>query len=287
VKGYLQRMITRSLGDVGTAVVRPAVISRSPIAEQDQRIGMPGFEGFPSATSASIEATYKDSPVTDGYLRSQTPSPIISAENSRAAAIRRKTVDLAGSGELAAPEYATAPRVIVERGPAGEVSTDIDLYAQSPLPSRLVGEAAIGSQNYVTAAQQDEPANSGAGIIAPDASEQATPSSQVNAQAAITGARPPRSAEAGPPLLEPSPRSLTSPRQRESPSSDDGDSVGRFEQRPRVVIGHINVEVVHTPTESKTSTTSRRGPLTAASVSVIGPLKRGARSDMRLSLRHR
>ena len=56
---------------------------------------------------------------------------------------------------------------------------------------------------------------------------------------------------------------------------------------PRVVIGRINVEVVAPPAVEVPATPSRPGPVTAESVSVIGPLGGRVRSNVRFSLRQR
>jgi hypothetical protein len=58
-------------------------------------------------------------------------------------------------------------------------------------------------------------------------------------------------------------------------------------ESPRVVIGRINVEVVPQSVPEATVAPSRSQPLTAASVSVIGPLGSGVSSNLRLSLRQR
>jgi hypothetical protein len=57
--------------------------------------------------------------------------------------------------------------------------------------------------------------------------------------------------------------------------------------RPQVVIGRITVEVIPQMAIAAPAAPSRSGPLTAASVSVIGPLGGGISSNLRLSLRQR
>jgi hypothetical protein len=84
--------------------------------------------------------------------------------------------------------------------------------------------------------------------------------------------------------LEPSPDALAEhfkpPLERASEPSADAN------EGPRVVIGRINVEVVPPPAVQPSTAASRSGPLTAASVSVIGPLGGGIRPSQRLSLRY-
>ena len=58
------------------------------------------------------------------------------------------------------------------------------------------------------------------------------------------------------------------------------------QESPRISIGRINVEVIRETAPDTTVATSPK-PLTAASVSVIGPLGGGVRPNVRLSLRQR
>jgi hypothetical protein len=86
-------------------------------------------------------------------------------------------------------------------------------------------------------------------------------------------------------FLEPLPYALAehidqTPTGSSMPTADAGEG-------PRIVIGQINVEVVSPPAAPQSTAAPRPGPLTAASVSVIGPLGGGIRHDLRLSLRHR
>lgn len=86
------------------------------------------------------------------------------------------------------------------------------------------------------------------------------------------------------PYLEPSPRVIAEHvgatlEDTNTPSYDVNES-------PRVVIGRVNVEVVP-PSVIQPSTATQPGPLTAASVSVIGPLGDSASASRRLSLRYR
>ena len=293
--GYLKRVVTRGLGDPGAAQVLPSVRSTSPIAEEDQRVGMPGFEGFQFGPAASVEGALEDTIAPSGDLRSEIPSPTINVDNAGAGTVQRKGVGFGRTGELATPGFAAGAPVIVDRGPAGKVPIPVRVSEQSPAPSVRLDEAVIGPHNRVTGVRQPGRSDSVAGEIAANAGvpahrsagEQATPASLLSAKTETPGARPRRSAEAGPPFLEPSPRASTLPQQRESVSPDAVESAGVPEQGPRVVIGRINVEVVPPPAEDKKSPAARPGPLTAASVSVIGPLAGGVRSNRFLSLRYR
>ena len=87
-----------------------------------------------------------------------------------------------------------------------------------------------------------------------------------------------------PPELEPSPRAFAE--HMAVTSVDTGPPVTDPDESPRIVIGRVNVEVIP-PSVLQQSTASQRGPLTAASVSVIGPLGGGVPANRRLSLRYR
>jgi hypothetical protein len=86
-------------------------------------------------------------------------------------------------------------------------------------------------------------------------------------------------------FLEPLPYALAehieqTPTGSSMPTGDAGEG-------PRIVIGRINVEVVPAPAAQPRTAAPRPGSVTAASVSVIGPLGGGVRPSLRLSLRHR
>jgi hypothetical protein len=86
--------------------------------------------------------------------------------------------------------------------------------------------------------------------------------------------------------LEFAPRPSFAPTAAE-PDRDGGIREVEEREEPRVTIGSIHVEVIPAAAEKPSTTPIRQGPLTAASVSVIGPLSGGVRSNRRLSLRYR
>lgn len=83
--------------------------------------------------------------------------------------------------------------------------------------------------------------------------------------------------------LEPSARTFAEP--LELRPLDASMPTAGADESPRIVIGRINVEVVPPPAAPQVTTAPR--PLTAASVSVIGPLSGGVHPNLHLSLRHR
>jgi hypothetical protein len=309
---YLQRLATRNLNGAGLAPSMPR--SMSPIAEEDQRVGMQGFEDFQFGAAAATEGGLEDTIRTAGDL------PRIA---------QRKINNPISAGK-SAPQNSTdaGPRMIGDAGPrviGDEASTalspakiqfsDLDVpkrhfYERVPAPDKRpdgqIDEIVVSPHSQATGPRQSRDKRIVAGEITPNAdppahwsaSPRTTATSSYSVEGSdeggaerdeieASGSRLRRPSVASPQLLEPSPRAITSQQQRE-PLSPDGDaSSDETEHSPRVVIGRINVEVVSPPAEPKTSATSRPGPLTAESVSVIGPLSRGVRSNLRLSLRHR
>jgi hypothetical protein len=87
--------------------------------------------------------------------------------------------------------------------------------------------------------------------------------------------------------LRPNPPSRTFAEPTGPSSEDAGKPVDRVDEGPHIVIGRINVDVVPPPATQASAAAPRPGPLTAASVSVIGSLGGGIRPNLRLSLRHR
>jgi hypothetical protein len=305
---YLQRLATRNLNGAGVA---PAMArSTSPIAEEDQRVGMHGFEDFQfgdaTVTGGGLEDTSGTAGDLSGIARRKINNPI-SAGKSAPRNFTNAGLRMIGDA---------GPRVIGDEGSTALSPAEIrfsnlevprrHFYEQAPAhderPDGQIDEVVVSPHSQATGPRQSGGKGIVAGEITPNADQPAywSVSSRPTATSSYSfegdaesdeieasGSRLRRPSVASPQLLEPSPRTVTSQQQRESISSDDVTSSGETEPSPRVVIGRINVEVVSPPVEPKTSATSRPGPLTAESVSVIGPLSRGVRSNLRLSLRHR
>ena len=85
------------------------------------------------------------------------------------------------------------------------------------------------------------------------------------------------------PRLEPSPRIFPDPIE----TSVAAAGMARADADPREVIDQGNVDGVLPPVSTETKAPSRSGPLTAASVSVIGPLGGNLASRMAFGLRYR
>jgi hypothetical protein len=291
LNGYLKRLATRSIGESQSAAVLPIVRSRSPIAEEDQRLGMPGFGRPNLEDSAPIHATVQDTGMAAGLPPIQNPSPTFSAGGGF---VQRKAAFQVATSEFGLQESADTARPAIVASAADNPAAHIRASDRSPASTFRVDGPANG-RNRATGSQGPEQPLGDISEIAPNirirpdwsAGERSRPSASYDARGDERGMATERPDEAGPSLLEPSPRAMPSAGLREPRSSEVFEAADRSEREPRVVIGRINVEVVPPAAELKTSTQSRSGPLTAESVSVIGPLTRGVRSGLRLSLRHR
>jgi hypothetical protein len=320
VNQYLRRLVTRS--DAGADAMRPVVRSTSPIADEDQRIGAPGFDGLTVGAAAPVETGLDAHAVPTGDVRPPSPSILPSAAKAGGATVQRKMAgpqrpSLAGTdtGRAAAASVrrdsgqapgsipdkvaeqpawrqeptALAPRASPTATPAGRVEPPTAVPANRVKP-RTPTSADLVSDPEPAAVSFNRPRE-----IAPQPTISARRSQADEVASAPASSAPietPRSlprrfGEVGPPPLEPSHRPLDALRQRQPTSRETVASAGEREQGPRVVIGRINVEVVPTPSEPRPAAAPAPRPLTAESVSVIGPLGGNDRPGLRFSLRHR
>ena len=288
MSGYLKRLATRSLADSQSATVLPLVRSRSPIADEDQRIGTPGFGGPGFENDASLDATLDDASTPAAIPSLQISRPTLDAGR---AVVQRKAAGPAVTSEAGMPGPAFPAGPLIDTRPLRQQASASDL---SPASTFGIDTTTI-ARDHPTDSEQVGRSRGDIGEIAPDTQtrvawstgDSSRPSRAYFARVDEREMAAERPAEGALPRLEPSPRALWSPALREPPSSDADEAADLSEREPRVVIGRINVEVVPPAAEPKTSTQSRNGPLTAESVSVIGPLKRRVRTGLRLSLKHR
>jgi hypothetical protein len=285
VSGYLKRLATRGLGEQGAAPVVPLVRSRSPIAEEDQRIGIPGF-GTPDVGNVTSSDTWEASSFTPSQLSSRTPM----ARSAGRGMLQRKATSHAGAREFSTPKFDMAtPGIAIRDG--GVTTADIGLSDQ-PATSKVRTRTTSLDNDQRNAFRQAGGMKPTVSKISPTPrapaglGETRSPSPNYDYPVDEPESGQQRNGEAAPQRLEPLPRAVLVPEPHPM-SSADLDPTATHRQDPSVFIGRINVEVIQAAVEPKTSTASRPGPLTAASVSVIGPLTRDVRSDLRLSLRHR
>jgi hypothetical protein len=309
VNEYLQRLVTRT--DAGADAMRPVVRSTSPIADEDQRLGVLGFGGVTFGTAASDETILGEHAVPTGDVRPPSPSAIPGAAQVSGATVQRKMagapqpspastnigraagapvrrdlaqgpVDIADKGAeqraLRQEPPALAPRASPTAIPAGQDKP------RTPISAAPVSDSESAAVPF---SRPRELARQPTVSTRPRQAEEATSAPTPAAPIAAPRSLPRRVAEVGPQQLEPSHRPLDALRQRESTSREMVASGEEREQGPRVVIGRINVELVPPSAEPRKTAASAPRPLTAESVSVIGPLGGNDPPSLRFGLRHR
>ena len=274
MKGYLQRLVTPAEPAVGGArALRPWVAGRSPIAELDQRVSLPGFEaaGLVPHQPAS---------------RSNRGAAIISAPSDLAPGpASANDSSFAGTGHAAArgPEGTTSPSPRTgSRVPGSPRDSGEGSGMGSGTPARSEAAPRLRPRELPPAHAGERPAGSAAGggtpPVAPDAIVRSPAAPHLAAD---------RPASSFPPLIEddgPRPPAAAS-------GLADGDGGTTRPERPpgggpRLEIGTIEVEVVPPP-RAEPRPAPPAGPLTAESVSRIGPLSARRRSNLRYALRRR
>jgi hypothetical protein len=317
---YLQRLVTRT--DAGADTILPIVRSTSPIAEEDQRIGVLGFGGLTFGNATPVETSMDELVVPTGDVRPPSPPAIPSAPEASASTVQRK---------MAGPMRPLPASTNIGRAAAARVRTDsgrtpggfpVQAAKQQALRPESPAPAPRASPTAILAGRVEPPTAMPADLVKPRTSAPVNPvsdpepaavslsrPSEITPQLTISARRrqadevasapapdapvavprslPRRLAEAGPPPLEPSRRPLDALRHRDSAFREMVSTGEERERGPSVVIGRINVEVVPTPTEPRPAAASAPRPLTAESVSVIGPLGGNDRPGLRLGLRHR
>lgn len=331
MSGYLQRLIQRTPAATATQPLSPFVRSASPIAEQDQRLGVRGFES--ADLSGAIAPTDPDAPpLTD---------PQLSGEGADDLTVQRK---------LASAPADSAPTTVASPSLGRSLSTPPNLLSPNQPPSAPDAPASFSqppSWDAVDAPdivlpippgqppflalttpaetfdlESPRPAETVPDPPPPDRALNVAPLSPAIAPAPAINPAPvinriPPPGAASPPARSdaaqdtahtepvlPRPRSrLSSPPEAAYPQLEpqklspaaEGAAFGSgaaiaapdLAAAPRVVIGRINVEVVPPSSSTNQTATAPAVPLTAAAVSVIGPLRGRVPANLRLSLRQR
>lgn len=267
--------------------MRPLVRSRSPIAEMDQRIGLAGFEGLTASSLSQAHLPEVESPA-QGEARGATACD----STAGPAMIQRKVAGgvskVAFAGATPGPRSSAQP---TERGatgtPFGAVLTPSfgrakmlsgDFIGRNT-PSRNDGETDFDGSS-------DSPY-----VASMETSSDAVPNDlRATSELSLSPQRSfsrPLDQPGEPVPLEPLPR-IPMPRQAEPAYIGESVPASKSETGPHVVIGRITVEVV--PSQSATQVPKAPAqplPVTAASVSKIGPLRTALQSNLFFSLRHR
>ena len=249
---------------------------------------MPGFVSPSLDQTTSIEGrTFEDMP-TDARAFDPTLTPPTTTRVTNSSTMQGIDLVRATTSDHTNPKKSVAGiKMRVDTRPAVEASLDLSISERNTSTRALLD---------TPAASNDAPTPLYKTVVPGDAGIKEVPEAHLEgAEESSSTYRPQiddldwssaKSGEARPTRLEPTPRAILSPL-REPVSSEDFQSSDRIEQEPRVVIGRINVEVVPPAAETKTTAPPRPGPLTAESVSVIGPLSRRVGSSLRLNLKYR
>jgi hypothetical protein len=268
--GYLKRIVTR-----GTSLqdVEPFVRSASPAASEDQRIGMPGFDGFPTADPMPV-------PDDAATVPPAPRAPPIRARANQTSLLQRKvSLPAARDGGPFLPTVRSVSPVSSGLSAPGHAA---DAKPESVSREQLRGAAPPLQR-------------SGSEVEPPRETSRRTPE-QVPEAVQFEPPKPPKQAplreqsspavENRPQLLEPLPRAAAPPSQRPT-GFEEAESEQAPGRGPQVTIGRIHVEVVPPAAEPTATAPARPAPLTAASVSVIGKLSGRARASRAMSLRYR
>ena len=229
--------------------MQPLVRSTSPVAEHDQRIGMTDFEEFEFGESPFATADSEAELEETGALQTPMLPTITAASDVGKTTVQRKMAS--PSATPVGPTTPAAPRKSVVAGEEWSIFSTDATREHEPIPGSSQARSASRGVGY--------------GAVRTRSLQQA------------------RQADSN--FLEPLPYALAE--HIEQTPTGSSMSTGDAGESPRIVIGRINVEVVPAPAAQPRTTAPRPGPLTAASVSVIGPLGGGIRPNLRLSLRHR
>jgi hypothetical protein len=271
VGGYLTRLVTR---DSAPQTMRPSLRSTSPIADKDQRIGIFDTQNAP----------FEEAPVPPIFDEAIAPPPHVSMPAPTPTSVMAppvrpspnfahvRSIEPVSRQISALPAQIHVPSVEADDTAAASISPpkkSADLLTTRLIPPKEV----LGRTHEVTRREETRSDDSLTRKIPwplnpPSATERSSPR------------------EGSTQRLDFVPRPSPSPRVIES-GRDDNTAENPMDERPTVTIGSIHVEVVPTSVETPPSTPTRPTPVTAASVSVIGPLSGRVPSNRRLSLRYR
>jgi hypothetical protein len=320
MSGYLNRLIMRAQSADESQFLRPSVRSTSPIAEHDQRLGVAGFEDIEHGVSLLADlGTDQELGKTDEVQALMTPDITASSEVT----VQRKiagptnnalTPDVpttSNSSPTSVPGSSNIPSAKIKTNRIGRpVFSDGEDSKWLTLSSSEFWSQPYGNKRDKPMYSAEQQSQLHPTLTAAKLSENAI---ETNIIAAATGDYPlaatspnylpTREKEKRAGFNHPKTRLVLQERQDDVPSLEpsmrslfDRDGLSFVDAKvlnsdkkesPRIMIGRINVEVVsQTATETRVAA-SRSAPLTAASVSVIGPLGGGVSSNLRLSLRQR
>jgi hypothetical protein len=281
VSGYLMRSIMRTRAADAGQLIQPFVRSTSPVAEQDQRIGLMGMEGFEFGEASFSEAASEAGLEQYDALQAPGLSSITAASLPEGVTVQRKMASLA---DPITPGSTTGGALI-----PSIVRQKVTDHATPSSPSTSITEQTSAPQDAVPLLDPpmtgESPVALGTPSFSQPGSAQIREALRHSALADVRSRPAQRVRQVDTTRLEPSARTFAA--QVESRPTDASMPTAGANESPRVVIGRINVEVIQPPAAPPSTATPRPGPMTAASASVIGPLSGGVRANLHLSLRHR
>lgn len=352
MSGYLNRLVMRSQSLQTASTLRPFVRSTSPIAEQDQRLGVDGFDAAGAslpdtdswaleesepASSDSLSNGGRESSITiakssgdvaDVTVQRKIAGPTVSSPPPPAApASTTRIPKLDGTPRAQAKPSISTPADPISQGASPQAPPAIPEQVELPgRPRELEPDAPVDSvvrqpQSQTTPLEPDTPLVTSAPRPAvsaePISADPTFLKPQPVGQLSVVRDVSKKSEQVVvPPTMVPNRRrSEPEPSNRQPIEPVVPNNIYSYVPRPdrpvprleplapregamefeaasappspAVVIGRINVEVVPQPPAVATAPAARSGPLTAASVSVIGPLRTGVRPNLRFSLRQR
>lgn len=283
---YIQRLVARTT-TVGQAT--PVAHSRSPIASRDQRIGLPGFTAAGGTSYDHPSPSERDAGRDAAPAAQVSRTPTWTVDGVRPGS--RSDDRLQPARSVRAPERASGGAewpIAAPSAPSAERG-----LLRSGLPARPVGEPALRSSASASGPSVEsrvprrpaEPADS----VTDDLD-------RYTATAPEPVAPAPTDAEPTPSFAVPTPRVPATqavpgrpslPGWDIAPIADTGSAMApaEGEPRPRVEIGSIEGEVVPPPQDR--ADRAPTGPITAESVSQIGPLAARRPSNLRFAMRVR
>jgi hypothetical protein len=242
------------------------------MAQDDQRLGMPGFEGTPLSGPLTDDEPER-SMLTDSPSDSppRSPRPVAGYEGviQRAALASAMPAPPPGNSMVDRKLQPGFPRETREvAAPTNQQSSTAAIPEIHPAPRQA--DATPAQHFELTAPPR---------IGIPSAAELEYESSPARSRDSVDDVETP--------LLEPAPQQIPAASALTSTGDEESASEAVEDRGPRIVIGRINVEVIPATPEPVKAEPARPKPLTAAAASVIGPLSTGVRSGRLLSLRYR
>lgn len=287
MSGYLMRLVLRTRAAGATQPLQPFVRSASPIAELDQRIGIPGFEKLNASHSSPVETASAAGFEYGEVLQPLAPPGITSTGEAGGATVQRKVANTAAT--LGRPPNFTAPDLKAVVPPStnrrGVLSSTIARHVTNPEEQAAPSSSGVSSllppKNAAADLEWPEISTGDTGVKPPGASGTRDHGTEKYLEKGNTRVR--STSKVG--SLRPKPPILVEPT---GSSPEDADTpASPTDEGTRVAIGRINVEVVSPPAAPSSTTVMRPEALTADSASVIGPLGSSIRPNLRLSLRYR